>query len=72
MESKNIDLTQGQRVQFKIDTLVGNGKIVGCATTGHPIIGKTYIIEPDESIASDVYPYSHFVAFEMQLTLIDK
>ena len=65
------DLKQGQRVQFKIDTLVGTGKIVGCATNGAPILGKTYIVEPDEAITNEVYPYSHFAAFEMQLTLLN-
>jgi len=65
------DLKQDQRVKYDIDSLTGTGKIVGVATTGQPIIGRSYIIEPDVSIVSDVYPYSHFVAFEVQLTLIE-
>lgn len=64
-------LKQGQRVRFKIDSLSGTGKVVGVATVEHPIIGSSYIIEPDEPINSVVYDYSHFVAWDIQLTLID-
>lgn len=64
------DLKQGQRISFNIDSLKGTGKVVGVATIGNVIIGKSYIIEPDQSIANSMYPYSHFVAFEVHLTKI--
>lgn len=63
-------LSQGQRVEFNILDLSGKGKIVGIATNGDPIIGITYIIEPDRSISIESYPYSHFVAFESQLIVL--
>lgn len=67
----NKELKQGQRVEFRIGDLTGTGKIVGKALTDQPIIGGTYIIEPDISIRNEVYDYSHFVAQEIQLVLID-
>lgn len=35
-------------------------------------VGGTYIIEPDNSIRNEVYDYTHFVAQEIQLVLIDE
>lgn len=66
------DLKQGTRVEFQLDgaDLRGTGTIVGKATNGQPILGSCYIIEPDESIKSEVYDYSHFVAWSFQLKLI--
>lgn len=61
-----MDLKQGTRIEFEIADLKGEGTIVGLATTGHPIIGKTYIIEPDVPINNEVYDYTHFVAWESQ------
>lgn len=69
LTSENERLKQNQRVSFKINDIQGKGKIVGMATSGSPIIGKSYIIEPDEPISNEVYDYSHFVAFEYQLKL---
>ena len=68
----NKELKQGQRVEFRIGDLTGKGKIVGKALTDQPIIGGTYIIEPDNSIRNEVYDYTHFVAQEIQLVLIDE
>ncbi len=65
------DLKQGQRVSFKIYGLTGTGKIVGKAIVEQPIIGATYIIEPDKSIRNKTYDYTHFIATENQLELID-
>jgi len=65
------DLKQDQRVEFNIREFKGTGKIVGKALTDQPIIGGTYIIEPDNSIRNKVYDYTHFVAQEIQLTLIN-
>ena len=65
------DLKQGQKIEYHVDgSLHGFGKIVGKAKNDLPIIGGTYIIEPEEPINSDVYPYTHFVLFETQFKLI--
>ena len=65
------ELKQDQRVKFHIGDLTGEGKIVGKALEELPIIGGTYIIEPDQPIKNEVYDYTHFVAQEIQLILID-
>lgn len=62
------DLPQGTYVHFKIDPIEGNGKIVGIANTGLPILGKTYIIEPDIPLTD--HPYSHFICPEIYLTVL--
>jgi len=66
-------LKQGQRVQYFIDSvnpLQGEGTVVGVASNVAPIIGRSYIIEPDKPISNEVYDYSHFIAWEFQLTKI--
>lgn len=63
-------LKQGTRVEFDIQSIKGKGTIVGASTNGQPIIGKSYIIEPDEKLQSDVYDYTHFVACEYQFKVI--
>jgi len=66
------DLKQGQRIKFDVDgNLKGTGTIVGKSVNDMPIIGGTYIIEPDIDIINDVYQYSHFVLPENQFKLID-
>jgi len=65
------NLKQGQRIEFNVDKLQGFGKIVGKAKMDLPVVGGTYIIEPDEPISIDEYPYSHFVLFETQFKLIE-
>lgn len=64
------NLKQGTRIKFVINGLSGNGTIVGIANNGLPVIGKGYIIEPDEKLKSDVYDYTHFVAFEFQFKVL--
>jgi len=59
-------LKQNQRVKFSIGDLNGTGKIVGKSLTDQPIIGGTYIIEPD----NETYDYTHFVSPEIYLTKI--
>ena len=63
-------LKRGTRIEFDIQTFKGKGTIVGIATSNQPIIGPSYIIDPDEKINSEVYDYSHFVAFECQFKVI--
>jgi hypothetical protein len=63
---------QNQKVEFNIPASVsGYGKIVGVATNGDPILGRTYIIEPDSPISNEAYQYSHFVCFETYLKPIN-
>ena len=64
------NLKQGTRVEFDVQSFKGKGTIVGVATNGQPIIGKSYIIEPDEKLKSESYDYSHFVAWECQFKVI--
>lgn len=64
------NLKQGQRVKFNVGGLKGVGKIVGKALEDQPIIGGTYIIEPDEPIRNETYDYTHFVTQQNQLILI--
>ncbi len=63
-------MKQGQRVEFKIGDLKGEGKIVGKALTEQPIIGGTYIIEPDEPISNESYDYTHFALQEIYLKVL--
>jgi len=62
-------LKQGQKIRFNIGTINGTGKIVGKAMNDMAIIGGTYIIEPDDSIRSDEYDYTHFILTENQFTI---
>lgn len=48
-------LKQGARVEFNVQTLKGKGTVVGLASNGQPIIGESYIIEPDEKLDSEIY-----------------
>lgn len=64
-------MKQGQRVRFNIHTLSGMGVVVGKSTTEQAVIGASYIIQPDNDIMTEAYPYSHITAFESQLTVLD-
>ena len=56
---------QNQRVEYNIPGVMsGTGRIVGCATNGVAILGRGFIIEPDQPISNETYPFSHFVCFE--------
>ena len=67
----NTELKQGQKVHYDCSGVKGTGKIVGIASNGVPLVGKTYIIEPDEPFNNEVYPYTHFVCPELYLTIIN-
>jgi len=64
------ELLMNTKVSYRIADLRGTGKIVGKALSDQPIVGITYIIEPDYSIYCETYPYSHFIANESQLEVI--
>ena len=63
-------LAQGTKIKFDNGVIKGTGKVVGLATSEQPVIGYSYIIEPDDSISNEVYPYSHFVCFGIHLEKI--
>lgn len=65
-----LNLNQDTRVEFNLDGLRGTGKVVGIATNGQPVIGRSIIIEPDQPIISEVYKFSHFTVFEAYLKII--
>jgi len=65
------DLKYRQKVEFNIEgSINGTGRIVGKSLNDLPIIGGTYIIEPDESIRCETYDFTHFTANETQFKLI--
>jgi hypothetical protein len=66
-----MNLKQGTRVEYNVQTLKGKGTVVGVSVVEQPIVGQCYIIEPDESIRNEVYDYTHFVAWEFQLKVIN-
>ncbi len=59
--------SQNQKISFDNGVIKGTGKIVGVALNEQPLIGATYIIEPDQSVESSSYPYTHFVCVELHL-----
>jgi hypothetical protein len=63
--------SQDQRVAFNNGVIKGTGKVVGVALSEQPIIGTTFIIEPDEPISNSTYPYTHFVCAELHLKEAD-
>ena len=67
----NYKFKKGERVYVKLtEDLYGEAIILGCATTGAPIIGCSYIIKPKFKINSLLYPFDVCTAFECQLKKI--
>ena len=67
----NFNYEQNQKIKYDIPGVMsGTGKIIGCATNGVPILGRSYIIEPDVSVKNETYPFSHFVCFENNIKSI--
>ena len=64
------NLKHGTRIQFDINTIKGTGTIVGIATSGDVLLGKGYIVEPDEKISNEVYDYTHIVVYELYFTVL--
>lgn len=63
---------QDEKVSYDNGVVKGTGKVVGIATNGQAVIGKSYIIQPDVPITNETYPYTHFTIFEIHLkSLID-
>ncbi len=59
---------QNTKVKYRLngdESNQGTGKIVGLVNNGHAVMGRTYIIEPDQHLESEHYPYSHFVLPEI-------
>ena len=61
---------QDQRVHFEMGNIVGDGKIVGLISNEAPILGHRYIVEPDQPINNEIYPYTHFAIYQNQLKTI--
>ena len=61
---------QDDKVYYDLQELKGMGKVVGFAAWGDPVRGKMYIIEPDENIMSQTYPFTHFPCSESYLTRV--
>ncbi len=60
----------GERVCYQIDgTRKGVAKVVGVATIGVAILGRTYILEDlTGNFPSANYPYPYFACFESWMT----
>jgi len=57
-----------EEVIYDIGILKGEGKIVGCVTTGFPILGKQYLIQStDGQFPNDVYPYNTIGVYEVYI-----
>jgi hypothetical protein len=64
-------LTQEQKIEFDNGAVKGTGKICGIASEGVPVLGKAYIVQPDEPIKNEVYDYTHIVIHEVYLNPIN-
>jgi hypothetical protein len=62
---------QDQKVHFDINGLKGVGKIVG-KSTENQFGGDVYIIEPEISIKSETYPYTHITCCETHIKSIEQ
>ena len=62
---------QDERVMFDNGVQKGAGKIMGVATTELPVLGCSYIIEPDDPVSAGIevacYPFKCFVVAECHL-----
>lgn len=64
----NSMLIQNDRVSCVVGGNLVTGRVCGKTGGDLPLLGGTYIIEPDQPIANEVYPYSHFTMDERGLT----
>lgn len=62
------ELKQGQKVEFNNGSIKGTGVICGISSNGLPLLGKGYIILPDEKITE--YNFSHISMHEVYLNPI--
>lgn len=62
-------LSQGTRVSFKVQGVVGTGEVCGIAMTPAPGIGATYIIKPADGTFPD-YEYTHISLPSSMLTVL--
>ena len=63
-------LKSGMIVNYKItEQFSGKGEVVGIATTGNAVIGRSIILKDlSKNFPSKIYPFEYFVAFECQLS----
>jgi hypothetical protein len=60
------NLAQGTLVEYNLKGLNGKGIVVGMVFEEFP----SYIIEPEISIKTDSYPWTHFVCPENNLKVV--
>ena len=65
------EMKQDQKVTFDNGVVKGTGKIVGVATNSLPVIGRTYIVEPDQPIKNETYNYSHIAMQEIYIKKVE-
>lgn len=56
----------GDMVSYDCCGVTGQAIVIGVATNGDPLIGRSYILK-DQKIKSDVYPYECFVCPELYI-----
>lgn len=64
---QELDLKQDDRISFDNGTVKGEGIVMGIATNGDALLGKSYIIKPDVRIANDVYDFECICMFELYM-----
>lgn len=67
-------IRQDTKVLFRLNgdsSMTGIGKVVGMVNQGLPIVGRSYIIEPEQPLENEHYPYTHFVLPEIWFEVID-
>ncbi len=67
-------LNQDTKVLFRLNgdsSMTGVGKIVGVVNQNSSLFGRDYIIEPDQPLENEYYPYTHFVLPEVWFEVID-
>lgn len=66
-------LIQGTKVEFNNGLIKGFGTIVGIASEGVPVLGRTYIIEPDSVEANPpiVLEYKTLAIQELFMQVIE-
>lgn len=74
----NLKFAQGEKVMYSIgsglenEIIQGKGEIVGCSTTGYPIIGCTYMVKDlSHNFPNKTYPFECIPVFENCLKKIE-
>ena len=68
---KGVEVHQDQIVKFDNGNFSGEGKIVGIANTGHPVIGKNIMVQTNDFLPDSNYPFNTIVVFEVHIKEIE-